>query len=142
MANITAQEVLTGSNATVFVDGEEILTFTNIEITVTPNYEDVQIGFDVDRTPVSWTGEGTLSHQATNSISARLFNKMKANKDLRVTIEAEMTKPATGETQFTSLPNCTLDSFPIAAWGKGELVENEISFRFLPSQMQNTQLID
>ena len=94
MANITAQEVLTGSNATVFVDGEEILTFTNIEITVTPNYEDVQIGFDVDRTPVSWTGEGTLSHQATNSISARLFNKMKANKDLRVTIEAEMIKPA------------------------------------------------
>ena len=142
MADITAKEVLTGSHATVFLDGEEILTFTNIEITVTPNYEDVQIGFDVDRVPVSWTGEGSLSHQATNSIGARLFNKMKANKDLRVTIEAELTKHSNGDTQFTSLPNCTLDSIPIAAWGKGEVVENEIGFRFLPSQMQNTQLID
>lgn len=142
MAEITAEECLTGSHATVFLDGEEILTFAYIEITVTPNYEDVQIGFDIDRTPVSWTGEGTLSFNATNSISARLFNKMKANKDLRVTIEAELTKQSNGDTQFTSLPYCTLDSFPIAAWGKGELVENEIGFRFLPSQMQNTQLID
>lgn len=142
MAKTTAKDVLTGSNAVIFLDGEEIATFTNIEITVTPNYEDIQFGFDVDRVPVSWTGEGTLSHQATNSIGVRLFNKMKATKDLRVTIEAEMRKTSTGETQFTSLPNCTLDSIPIAAWSKGELVESEIGFRFLPSEMQNTQLID
>jgi hypothetical protein len=142
MAKITGADVLKGSNAKVFFDGEEIATFSNIEATITLNYEDVPIGFDVDRTPVSWQGEGTLSHQATNSIGVKLFNKLKASKDLRVTIECEMTKPSTGETQFTSLPNCSLDSIPLVAWGKGELVENEIAFRFLPSEVQNTQLID
>ena len=58
------------------------------------------------------------------------------------TIEAEITKPATGETQFTSLPNCTITEIPLIAWSKGELVESEIPFRFAPSEVQNTQLID
>lgn len=142
MAKTTAKDVLTGSFARVFFKGNEIATFTNITMTITPNYEDVQIGLDVDRTLVSWTGEGSLTHQATNSIGVELFNEMKATGDLRVTIEAEMTKKSTGETQFTSAPNCTLDSIPIANWSKGELVEYEIGFRFNPSELQTTQLID
>ena len=90
---------------------------------------------------VSWQGEGTLSHQATNSIGANILNKIKANRDVTFTIEAEITKPATGETQFTSLPNCTITEIPLIAWSKGELVESEIPFRFAPSEVQNTQLI-
>lgn len=142
MAKTTASDVLKGTFARLFLDGDEIATFTNIEATVTPNYEDVLIGFDVDRTAVSWTGEGTLSMQATNSITTKLFNKLKANKEARFTIEAELTKKSTGETQFTSMPNCTLDSLPLVAWEKGALVENEIGFRFLPSEVQTPQIID
>jgi len=142
MAKTTAKEVLTGSDVTVFLDGEEIGTWTSFEANITINYEDVQIGFDVDQKAVSWTGEGTLSHQATNSLSVKLFNKIKSNKDARFTIEAEMVKPATGETQFISMPDCTFSSLPLATWSKGELVENELEFRFLPSAVQNTQLIN
>ena len=106
MAKTTAKDVLTGSDVKVFFEGEEIATFTSIEATVTLNTEDVQIGMDVMPKTVSWQGEGTLSHQATNSIGANILNKIKANRDVTFTIEAEITKPATGETQFTSLPNC------------------------------------
>jgi hypothetical protein len=99
MAGNTAKEVLTGSNAKVFLDGEELGTWSNLEVTVTINYEDVQIGFDVDRKAVSWQGEVTLNWQATNSMTVELFNKLKANKDVRFVIEAEITSDATGETQ-------------------------------------------
>ena len=142
MAKTTAKDVLTGSDVKVFFEGEEIATFTSIEATVILNTEDVQIGMDVMPKTVSWQGEGTLSHQATNSIGANILNKIKANRDVTFTIEAEITKPATGETQFTSLPNCTITEIPLIAWSKGELVESEIPFRFAPSEVQNTQLID
>lgn len=142
MGKTTAKDVLTGTDVTVFLEGEEIGTWTRFEARVVVNYEDVQIGMDVDRKAVSWQGDGSLAHQVTNSIGPKLFNKMQANRDARFVIEGEMTKRSTGETQFTSLPGCTFDEYPLAAWGKGELVENEMAFRFLPSQVQNTQLID
>lgn len=142
MAKTTAKDILTGSDVVVFFEGEEIATFTGIEATVTFNTEDVQIGMDVMPKVVSWQGEGTLSHQATNSLSAKVFNKIKANRDATFTIEAEIRKASTGETQFTSLPSCVITEIPLIAWSKGELVENEIPFRFAPSEVQNTQLID
>ena len=90
MAGKTAKEVLTGSNAKVFLDGEELGTWTNLELNVTINYEDVQIGFDVKRKAVSWQGDLTLNWQATNSMTAEMFNKIKANKDASFVIEAEI----------------------------------------------------
>ena len=140
MAN-TAKEVLTGSNAKVFLDGEELGTWSNLEVTVTINYEDVQIGFDLDRKAVSWQGEVTLNWQATNSMTVELFNKLKANKDVRFVIEAEITSDATGETQSETINGVTFDSLPLSAWAKGELVTNELSGRFIPSASQFTQLI-
>ena len=142
MAKTTAKDVLTGSDVKVFFEGEEIATFTSIEATITLNTEDVQIGMDVMPKTVSWQGEGTLNHQVTNSIGAKILNKMKSNRDVSFTIEAEIKKPSTGETQFTSLPNCIVTEIPLIAWSKGELVEGEIPFRFAPSEVQNTQLID
>lgn len=140
--NLSGADVLKGVDITVFCDGEEIGTWAELTATVTFNYQDVPIGMDIDRTIVSWQGDGSLTNQATNSMGAKLFNKIKANKDIRFVIEGEMTKASTGETQFTSLQGCTFDSLPLLAWSRGEVVENEISFRFLPSQVQNTQLID
>lgn len=141
MAGNTAQEVLSGTDVKVWLDGEELGTWTNFEATVTINYEDVQIGYDVDRKAVSWQGDGSISHQATNSIGVKLFNKLAKNKDLRFVVEGEMTKLSTGETQFTSLSGITFDSLPIASWAKGELWTPEMAFRFIPSQMVNTQVI-
>lgn len=141
MAGKTAKEVLTGTDAKVFLDGEELGTWTNIEATVTINYEDVQIGYDVDRKAVSWQGDLTLNWQATNSMTVELFNKLKNNKDARFTVEAEITSSATGETQSQTLNGVTFDSLPLSTWAKGELVTNELSGRFLPSSSQFPQLI-
>lgn len=133
MAELTAESVLVGGTARVFLAGEELGTWTNFEATVTPNYEDVQIGFDVDRKAVSWQGTGSISHQATNSIGVKLFNQLKVNKDRRFVIEADITKSSTGEIQSIRLEGVTFDALPIAVWEKGGLVTNEMAFRFMPS---------
>lgn len=142
MIGKSAAEVLTGTEAKVFLEGEEIGTWTNLEATVTVNYDDVQIGFDVDRTPVSWQGDGSISWQSANSMTVKLFNKLKANKAARFTIEAEITKRSTGETQTETLNNVTFDSLPLSTWAKGEVVTNELSFRFTPSSSMIPQIID
>jgi len=142
MAGTQAKQVLTGTNAKVFLAGEEIGFWTSFSATVTINYEDVYVGSDVDRKEVSRTGEGSINHQVTNSIGPKLFNKLRNNKDLRFEIEAEITSDATGETQNMTIPGVTFDSIPLANWEKGGVVTGEISFRFPASRVQFPQLID
>ena len=138
----TVQKALTGSNAKVFLEGEEIATFQELTATVTIGYQDIQIGFDVDRKAVSWQGEGTLNWQSTNSLTTKLFDKIKAMPDVRFTIEAEMLQPLTGQTQAMTLTGVTVDALPLAQWAKGELVTNELSYRWVPSAAAFPQLID
>lgn len=142
MAGTQAKQVLTGTNARVFLVGKELGFWTSFEATVTINYEDVYVGSDVDRKEVSRTGEGSINHQTINSIGPKLFNMLKNNRDLRFEIEAEITSDATGEVQSMTIPGVTFDSIPLASWEKGGLVENEMSFRFPASKVQFPQLID
>lgn len=138
----TATDVLTGTDVSVWLNGDEVGTWTTFEATVTINYEDVQIGQDVDRKFVSWQGDGNINHQATNSLTVEMFNQMKSNPDVRFTIEGELTKRSTGEKEAYSIPGVTFDTLPLATWNKGELVNKEIAFRFPPSQIVTSSTID
>lgn len=141
MAEINAQSVLVGTDAKVFLDGEEWGTFTELITTITYNYEDVYIGRDVDRQATSRTGEGTLNGQSTNSMTIEMYNKLLANPNARFTIETELTKISTGETESGTMGGITFDSLPLQNLVKGELVTKELSFRWMPSQSSFTQLI-
>lgn len=138
---IEAKQVLVGTNARVFVEGEELGFWTNFSVTITPNYEDVYVGSDLDRTEVSFTGEGSISHQTTNSMGAMFWNKIENKRGIRFEIEAEIVSDATGEVQNITVPGVTFDSFPIANWAKGEVVTGELAFRFPASKIQFNQLI-
>jgi hypothetical protein len=141
MAEINAQSVLVGTDAKVFLDGEEWGTFTELTTTITYNYDDVYIGRDVDRQATSRTGEGTLNGQSTNSMTIEMYNKLLANPNARFTIETELTKLSTGETESGTMGGITFDSLPLQNLVKGELVTKELSFRWMPSQSSFTQLI-
>ena len=141
MADINAQNVLVGTDAKVFLNGEEWGTFTELTLTITYAYDDVYIGRDVDRQATSRTGEGTLNGQATNSMTIQMYNTLLANPNARFTIETELTKLSTGETESGTIGGVTFDSLPLQNLVKGELVTKELSFRWMPSQSSFTQLI-
>ena len=142
MGATQAKQVLTGTNAKVFLAGEEVGFWTSFSATVTINYEDVYVGSVVDRKEVSRQGDGSLNHQVTNSIGPKMFNKLRNNKDLRFEIECEITSDDTGEVQSMTIPGVTFDSIPLANWEKGAVATNEMSFRFPASKVQFPQLID
>ena len=141
MADINAQNVLVGTDAKVFLNGEEWGTFTECTLTITYDYDDVYIGRDKDRQTTGRQGEGTLNGQATNSMTIKMYNTLLANPNARFTIETELTKLATGETEAGTIGGVTFDSLPLQNLVKGELVTKELSFRWMPSQSSFTQII-
>lgn len=141
MEEINAQSVLVGTDAKVFLDGEEWGTFTELTTTITYNYDDVYIGRDIDRQATGRQGEGTLNGQSTNSMTIEMYNKLLANPNARFTIETELTKLSTGETESGTMGGITFDSLPLQNLVKGELVTKELQFRWMPSQSSFTQLI-
>ena len=141
MAEINAENVLVGTDAKVFLNGEEWGTFTECTLTITYNYDDVYIGRDVDRQATSRQGDGTLNGQATNSMTIEMYNTLLANPNARFTIETELTKLSTGETEAGTIGGVTFDSLPLQNLVKGELVTKELSFRWMPAQSSFTQLI-
>lgn len=142
MAETNAQGVLVGTDAKVFLEGEEIGTWTECTVSITYNYDDVYIGRDIDRQATGRQGEGTLNLQATNSMTLKMYNKLLANPNARFTIETELTKISTGETEAGTIGGVTFDSLPLSNMAKGELVTKELSFRWMPSKSSFTQLID
>jgi hypothetical protein len=141
MADVNAQNVLVGTDAKVFLNGEEWGTFTECTLTITYDYDDVYIGRDKDRQATGRQGDGTLNGQATNSMTIEMYNTLLANPNARFTIETELTKLATGETESGTVGGVTFDALPLQAMSKGELVTKELSFRWMPSQSSFTQLI-
>ena len=142
MADVNAQNVLVGTDAKVFLNGQEWGTFTELTLTITYDYDDVYIGRDKDRQTTGRQGDGTLNGQATNSMTIEMYNTLLANPNARFTIETELTNPATGETEAGTIGGVTFDSLPLQNLVKGELVTKELSFRWMPSQTSFTQLID
>lgn len=141
MAEINAQNVLVGTDAKVFLNGQEWGTFTECTLTITYDYDDVYIGRDKDRQATGRQGDGTLNGQATNSMTIEMYNTLLANPNARFTIETELTKPATGETEAGTIGGVTFDNLPLQNLAKGELVTKELTFRWMPSQTSFTQLI-
>ena len=142
MAEINAQSVLVGTDAKVFLGGEELGTWTECTLTINYEYDDIYIGRDKDRQTVGRYGEGTLNFQATNSMTIKMYNQLLANPDARFTIETELTKLATGETESATIGGVTFENLPLQAMSKGELVTKELTFRWMPTQSSFTQLIN
>lgn len=142
MAETTAESVLVGTDAKVFLDGEEFGTWTECTLTITYDYDDVYIGRDKDRQATGRQGDGTLNGQATNSMTLKMYNKLMANPNARFSVETELTKLSTGETEAGTIGGITFDSLPLQNLAKGELVTKELTFRWMPSKSSFTQLID
>ena len=141
MADVNAKNVLVGTDAKVFLNGKEWGTFAECTLTITYDYDDVYIGRDKDRQTTGRQGDGTINGQVTNSMTIEMYNTLLKNPNARFTIETELTKLATGETEAGTIGGVTFDSLPLQNLVKGELVTKELSFRWMPSQTSFTQLI-
>lgn len=141
--NIRGNRVLTGTHGQVWVDGRLILELSKIELKVSANRDDVQLGLDVDSKITGLKGEFTLGVKKVYSSYAEVLEEWKAGKDVRSQIITKLADPDAvgGQIERYSVDNCWYNELPLVNYEKGGTIEEEISGGFTPSDMINLDRI-
>ena len=143
MSGLSANRVLSGSFAEVWVDGSRIAEASAIQLTVKLIRSDVQIGMDVDSKITGWRGEGQLRLRQVFSRFFEVVENAAQGRDVRVTITTALKDPDSmnGEEERYSVDNVALDSLPLVNYAAGKVNEQTIPFRFLPGDLKQLSAI-
>jgi hypothetical protein len=131
MGKIPGYRTLTGTYAEVWIDGELVAEAKKVELKVTANREDVQLGLDVDSKLTGLAGEWTLTLSKVYSRFEDVRQAHIKGNDKRLQIIAER----------YSAGNCWLNDLPAVSYERGALVEIEVSGGFTPSDLINLDRI-
>ena len=143
MSGLSANRVLSGSFAEIWVDGNRIAEASGIQMTVKLIRSEVQIGMDVDSKITGCRGEGQLRLRQVFSRFFDVVENASAGADLRVTITTALKDPDSmnGEEERYSVDNVALDSLPLVNYATGKVNEQVIPFRFLPGDLKQLSAI-
>lgn len=143
MGGITGEKTLSGTWGEVWVDGAKIFELSKIELKVTANREDVQIGVDVDSKMTGLKGEGSYSVKKAYTRAKKIIEKWVKGKDSRCQIIAKLADPdaVDGQIERWSVDNVWFNDIPVVNWEKGGIIEEEYSLGFTPSSMKNLDKI-
>lgn len=143
MGKIPGYQTLTGTYAEVWVDGELIAEAKKVELKITANREDVQLGLDVDSKLTGLAGEWTLTLNKAYSRFEGVRQAYIKGNDKRMQIIAKLQDPdAVGhQVERYSAGNCWLNDLPAVSYERGALVEMEVSGGFTPSDLINLDRI-
>lgn len=135
--------VLTGTYAEVWIDGELVAEAKKVELKVTANREDVQLGLDVDSKLTGLAGEWTLTLSKVYSRFEDVRQAHIKGNDKRLQIIAKLQDPdAVGhQVERYSAGNCWLNDLPAVSYERGALTEMEVSGGFTPSDLINLDRI-
>lgn len=144
MSGLSANRVLSGSFAEIWVDGNRIAEASGIQLTVKLIRSDVQIGMDVDSKIIGCRGEGQLRLRQVFSRFFDVVENAAAGVDVRVTITTALKDPDSmnGEEERYSVDNVALDSLPLVNYATGKVNEQVIPFRFLPGDLKQLSAIN
>lgn len=93
MEVIRGNKTLSGTWGELWINGEKIFEFSKIEMKVTANREDVQLGIDVDSKITGLKGEGSYTVKAlmVNPYIKRLDNFVFENTSTGMTVSFDCT---------------------------------------------------
>ena len=139
MANtIRGDKTLAGAWGEVWIDGIKIFEISKIELKVTANREDVQIGWDVDSKLTGLKGEGSYTVKKVYTRAKDILDSWKKGKDKRCQIIAKLGDPDAvgGQIERWAVDNVWHNELPVVNWEKGGIIEEETSIGFTPTDMQ------
>lgn len=136
---IRGNRTLTGSWGELWIDGEKVFEMSKIELKVTPNREDVQIGIDVDSKITGLKGEGSYTVKKVYTRTKAILESWAKGKDVRCQLIAKLKDPdaVNGQIERWSADNVWHNELPVVNWEKGGIIEEEISIGFTPSDLTN-----
>lgn len=143
MAGIRGNKTLSGTWGELWIDGEKIFEFSKIELKVTVNREDVQLGIDVDSKMTGLKGEGSYVVKKVYTRAKGALEKLSKGIDVRSEIIAKLEDPDAvgGQVERWSCDNVWLNEIPVVNWEKGGIIEEENTLGFTPSDLQNLDAV-
>ncbi len=135
---VKGNRTLSGTWGELWVNGERIFELSKVELKVTANREDVQIGIDVDSKITGLKGEGSYTVKKVYTRAREILDNWKKGKDVRTEIIAKLGDPDTvgGKVERWSCDNVWHNELPVVNWEKGGIVEEETTIGFTPSDLQ------
>ena len=139
MSKIRGNKTLSGTWGEVWVDGEKIFELSKVELKITANREDVQLGLSVDSKITGLKGEGSYTVKKVYTRAKAILEKWKKGQDVRCQIIAKLGDPdaVNGQIERWSVDNVWHNEIPVVNWEKGGIVEEEVTIGFPPTDMQN-----
>lgn len=136
MNQLQGNRHLSGTWAEVWYNGFKIMEVNKVEVKMTVNREDVQIGMDVDSKITGMKGEGTLGLIKAFTRFEDVRKEIVKGKDPRGTIITKLKDPdATGgQSERYQIGNVALSEFGFS-YEKGSVIKQDIPFSFTPSDM-------
>lgn len=139
MAKLRGYRILSGNWGELWIDGDLIGEMNKVEVKISYEREDVQVGVDIDTKFKSQKGEYTIGLNKVYTRFENYRNNLSAGKDRRFQIIALLKDPdATGaQMERYSFDNCWLNELPVISSEKGSKMTQEITGGFTPSDMLN-----
>lgn len=142
---ITANRILSGSYAEIWVDGLRVAEAQSIRLSVKAQRSDVQIGIDIDSKLTGLKGEGELKLKQVYTRFYNILDKAKNGFDVRLTIMTALKDPDSfgGLEERYRVSGIALTDIPLVNYETGKINEQTIRFSFAPSQLESiTQITE
>ena len=130
MSKIRGNKTLSGTWGEVWVDGEKIFELSKVELKITANREDVQLGLDVDSKMTGLKGELTLTTKKVYSRYNAVFENWKKGIDQRSQIITKLADPDAFGAERVALKSVSFDDLTLADWEADTLGNVECPFTF------------
>lgn len=136
---ISANRILSGSFADIWVDGSRVAEAQYIKVTVKAQRSDVQIGIDVDSKLTGLKGEGELKLRQVYTRFYDVVDRAKNGEDVRLTIMTALKDPDCigGLEERYRIGGISLNEIPLINYETGKINEQVIKFRFTPSSLES-----
>jgi len=133
MEGMKAQQVMSGTNGEVWIDGDYMAQITEFKASVTLKKQAVNVvkvmadQFKV----VGWEGKGSLK---MNHVSSYMVTKMadniKAGKQTVCTLISKLSDPDSIGTERIVIKDATFDSLTLADWSAKKIGEESYNFTY------------
>lgn len=141
---LRGNKTLSGTWGEIWVDGEKIVEMSKIEVKISANREDVQLGVDVDSKIVGLKGEFTITTRKVYSRYLAVLENWQKGIDQRVQLITKLADPDAvgGQQERYSIDNCWFNDLPVvSSMEKGGVIEEEATGGFTPTDMVNLDKI-
>lgn len=140
MAN-RGNEVLSGTDGTIWVNGEEWAELSGIELKVSGEFEDITFCNDYGtyKRYMGFTGEGTITIKKTQSRGMKIMaTAFKTGVMPDIKIITKLTNKQTGKAERTVVKDVVFSEFNLAKFENRSIIEEELPLTFSDYEVLET----